>query len=68
MYHPLVHEKSGEVNLDFDFPEWLPGKHWAVNVLFSLKKLLHLEPYFACQDPKFVFNQKAQKDFSENFE
>ena len=30
IYHPLVHPKTREINLDFDFPQWQPGQHWAV--------------------------------------
>jgi len=46
IYHPLVHPKTKEINLEFDFPEWKPGKHWAIHILLSIKKMIHLEPYY----------------------
>mmetsp|Transcript_17679 Transcript_17679/g.29879 ORF Transcript_17679/g.29879 Transcript_17679/m.29879 type:complete len:148 (+) Transcript_17679:158-601(+) len=46
IYHPLICPKTGLVNLDID-DEWLPGKSWAVNVLLTVKKLIHLEHYYS---------------------
>ena len=84
IYHPLVHARTGEINLDYEFPEWLPGKHWAVNVLLSIKKMLHLQPYYLVRDdkkgdlsnssprqqisPTMVFNKEAHQTFQDQFE
>jgi ubiquitin-protein ligase len=46
IYHPLVHSKTGEINLDYEFPQWIPGKNWGVHVLLSIKKMIHLEQYY----------------------
>ena len=76
VYHPLVHATTGEVNLDFDFPEWQPGKHWAIQILMSIKKMLHLEPYFKLGPAQeggedrenLAWNREALRDFKEKFE
>ena len=46
IYHPLVDPKFNKLNLDVEFNEWIPGKHWAINVLLYIKKMFHLEPMF----------------------
>ena len=56
VYHPLVHPTTLELNLDVrltslttlkvEFKEWIPGKHWAVNILLYIKKLFHVESMF----------------------
>ena len=43
IYHPLVHAKTGEINLDYEFPQWIPGKNWGIHILLSIKKMIHLE-------------------------
>mmetsp|Transcript_27760 Transcript_27760/g.42049 ORF Transcript_27760/g.42049 Transcript_27760/m.42049 type:complete len:270 (-) Transcript_27760:3-812(-) len=66
IYHPLVHPKSGEMNLELDFPKWEAGKHWAINVLLSVKKAIHLEPYYSAAE-NLCFNRQARADFCDNF-
>jgi ubiquitin-protein ligase len=71
IFHPLVHPKSGEVNLDYDFKNWKPGKHWALSILHSLKKMLHLEEYFSLSregGSKMAINKEAFDLFQNNFE
>ena len=69
IWHPLVHPKSGEVNLDFEFPEWQPGKHWAIQILLMVKKLVNLEPYFKLQNKEnLVWNKEAHEGFLNRFE
>jgi hypothetical protein len=53
--------------LDYEFPEWKPGKHWAINVLLSIKKLLHLEEYYSLprdSGEKAVLNKPAQTQYT----
>lgn len=72
IFHPLVHSKTGEINLDFDFggPQgWQPGKHWAITVLLSIKKMLHLEPYYTLDGKtQMAFNKDALSSFTTSFE
>ena len=42
MWHPLVDSFTGEINLDCDLKDWVPGKHWAITVLMLIKKMLLL--------------------------
>jgi hypothetical protein len=68
IYHPLVHPKTKEVNLDFDFPLWQPGKHWAIQLLLSIKKMIHLEPYYKLEGKEnLAWNKEAHIAFVQNF-
>jgi len=69
IYHPLVHPKTNEVNLDFDFINWQPGKHWAITILLSIKKMIHLEPYYKLQGKEgLAWNKEAHDSFVNRFE
>lgn len=72
LYHPLVHQSTGEINLDFDFggPNgWQPGKHWAISLLMSIKKMLHLLPYFKLEGKsQLAYNKDALNSFNNQFE
>jgi hypothetical protein len=51
-----------------EFAEWLPGKHWAINILLYIKKIFHLEVMFKLQDsPDMALNKEAHKYYNENF-
>ena len=68
IYHPLVHPKTREVNLDFEFEKWLPGKHWAIQLLLSVKKMIHLEPYYKLEGKEnLIWNKEAHLSFMNNF-
>ena len=69
IFHPLIHPKTRQINLDYDFPEWKPGHHWAVHILLSIKKMLHLEPYFKLENKEhLVWNKEAHEAFCNRFE
>ena len=57
VYHPLVDPRFNKLNLDLEFGEWVPGKHWAINVLLFIKKLFHMEYMFKLvESPDAVMN------------
>lgn len=69
IFHPLVHPKTRQINLDYDFPEWKPGHHWAIHILLSIKKMLHLEPFFKLENKEhLVWNKEAHDAFCNRFE
>jgi len=49
--------------------EWIPGKHWAINVLLYIKKMFHLEQMFSLNDHEDVIplNKEAYADFLNKF-
>lgn len=57
-----------KLNLDVEFNEWVPGKHWAINVLLYVKKLFHLETMFKLNEHQdAISNKDAHKLYNENF-
>jgi len=69
IFHPLVHPKTNEVNLDFDFVNWQPGKHWAITILLSIKKMVHLEQYYRLQGKEsLAWNKEALDCYINRFE
>lgn len=63
VFHPLVNHKNGELLLERAFADgaWLPGKHWAINVLMFLKKIFHLKEYLEPkQDGAIDLNSEVQ--------
>ena len=71
MLHPLVDSHSNNLNLDYEFKEWVAGKHWVINVLMYIKKLFHVEAMYNLGPDSGVesYNKDAlnmyQKDFSK---
>jgi hypothetical protein len=68
----LIHPTNGEINLDFDFggpSGWQPGKHWAISLLMSIKKMIHLAPYYKLDGKsQLAYNKEALNSFNNQFE
>ncbi|CDW74960.1 UNKNOWN [Stylonychia lemnae] len=72
----LVHKKQIQMyflyfcqNLQFEFKEWIPGKHWVINILLYIKKLFHLEQMFSLQDQDVLpSNKEAYANYQNNFQ
>ena len=69
VFHPLVEERFGHLQLRKDFGEWKHGKHWLIQVLLYLKKIFHLEKYYSLDGAAdMALNRQALSLYRDNFE
>lgn len=63
VYHPMVDELSGRVDISLGFPNWESGKHHILAVLYFVKKIFLLKQYLELE---LSFNKAAAILFKSN--
>ncbi|GAB5036747.1 ubiquitin-conjugating enzyme subfamily protein [Nannochloropsis oceanica] len=65
LFHPMVHPRTGELDIRSFYPAWDPDRHYIVTVLTLLKKIFYMkppdfEPFFSAGPGKpALFNPEA---------
>eukprot|EP00357_Protocruzia_adherens_P013786 CAMPEP_0114992982 /NCGR_PEP_ID=MMETSP0216-20121206/12260_1 /TAXON_ID=223996 /ORGANISM="Protocruzia adherens, Strain Boccale" /LENGTH=233 /DNA_ID=CAMNT_0002356541 /DNA_START=57 /DNA_END=758 /DNA_ORIENTATION=+ len=46
LFHPLIEENDGLLDLEYGFPEWRPGKDFIINILSFIKTVFYVSDYY----------------------
>jgi ubiquitin-protein ligase len=68
LFHPLVHSKTGELDLTPQFPKWKAGMHYIVHVLAYIKRVLYRSDDWKNSIQDQPFNKEALVMFDKDRE
>ena len=46
VFHPLINQRTGELNLSEKFPKWEPAKCFLVRVIYYIQEIFKLDDYY----------------------
>eukprot|EP00455_Lapot_gusevi_P016283 TRINITY_DN1836_c0_g1_i14.p1 TRINITY_DN1836_c0_g1~~TRINITY_DN1836_c0_g1_i14.p1 ORF type:complete len:261 (-),score=16.09 TRINITY_DN1836_c0_g1_i14:177-959(-) len=65
VFHPLIHPKTGELDLSIQFPTWQRNKHYLATAVAYVKRVFYKADMWECPEP---FNAQALKLWKGNVE
>ena len=65
VYHPLIDQANGKLDVIKLFPKWQPGKNFLLQLIIIIKDLFYDPKYFQISDS---FNPEGGRLFAENFD
>ena len=66
IYHPLIDEETGELDLGPAFPTWRPGRDYIVLVLAYMKKIFFKRELYATSIPRKEFIAKCEESVADS--
>eukprot|EP00475_Leptophrys_vorax_P024643 TRINITY_DN3405_c0_g1_i3.p1 TRINITY_DN3405_c0_g1~~TRINITY_DN3405_c0_g1_i3.p1 ORF type:complete len:171 (+),score=55.98 TRINITY_DN3405_c0_g1_i3:40-552(+) len=68
VFHPLVHSRTGELDLTPQFPKWKAGSHYILHVLAYVKRILYRPDEWKSSIQEQNFNKEAMALFDKDRE
>ena len=56
VYHPLINQKTGELDLSEKFPKWEPIKCFLVRVIYYIQEIFKLDEYYRRKKVPIIHN------------